>query len=182
MHIYFISGNEKKLKDVQFIIPDTKLLVPEKDILEIQSSNAEEILRHKMSQFVDTFNDNDIYMLEDTGLFIKNFGKGLFPGHLIKSFFHDVGYKAIIDKFSGEDIEMVSLCCLYYKGKYYFVDGKQTGKFIDSTEEINFDEIKDFDSIVKYDDPHINELGAERKRVFRYRALCKVKELIKKLN
>jgi XTP/dITP diphosphohydrolase len=93
MKKYFLSGNNGKYREISFYIPDLEQIKVD-DLPEIQSLDIEEIIKAKVEFALDTYRyNNDIIILEDTGLYLNALNG--FPGPLIKFMLESIGNEGI---------------------------------------------------------------------------------------
>lgn len=89
MTLYFITGNQHKLAEVQSVLPQVQQL--DIDLPELQEINPEAIVRAKLQEALKYHQGP--CMVEDTGLYIECLG-GL-PGPLIKWFIKGLGTQGL---------------------------------------------------------------------------------------
>jgi inosine triphosphate pyrophosphatase len=95
-NIYFFTGNAGKLREIQNFLPHVEGV--DLDLVEVQSTDPECIIRHKLAAACDQVSTQDAYLLvEDTSLYLDCLG-GL-PGPLIKWFIQPqhLGVKGLAD-------------------------------------------------------------------------------------
>lgn len=88
--IFFITGNQNKLREVKQIL-DCPISNVSADLIEIQSTDVNKVVKHKLIEAYKLVEKPVI--VEDTGFYIRNING--FPGALIKFYFRDVGEKGI---------------------------------------------------------------------------------------
>ena len=125
--IYFLTGNENKLKEVKEFIPEIMGL--NIDVVEIQSINAEEIIKHKLSEAKKQYNKR--FVVEDTSLYLDCLN-GL-PGPLIKWFLKTIGNEGLVKlaKFHNNN-KAVAKCLVGFSDgdKIEFFEGSINGKIV----------------------------------------------------
>ncbi|MEK6948326.1 MAG: non-canonical purine NTP pyrophosphatase [Nanoarchaeota archaeon] len=87
--LYFITGNENKLREAQSILPNIKGL--NIDLIEIQSIDSKKIIEHKLNEAKK--HHSGTFIVEDTSLELVSM-KGL-PGPLVKFFEKSIGLDGI---------------------------------------------------------------------------------------
>jgi len=126
MPIYFVTGNENKLKEAEVIL-GTKLERIDIDIDEIQEIELDRIIRHKASSAYEKIKKP--VLVEDTGVFISALNG--FPGALIKWVLKTIGNEGICnlvkDKKNKEAIAKTYFC-LYNGKKHHIFTGQVKGK------------------------------------------------------
>ena len=90
MKLYFITGNKIKFEVIQRLLPQIEQL--ELDLLEIQSLDAQEIIREKL--LVAQKHCKDAFFVEDTSFTLD--GMNGLPGTLSKWFLKSIGNEGII--------------------------------------------------------------------------------------
>jgi len=133
--LYFITGNENKLREAKSFIPSIEKLPL--DLIEIQSLDAHEIIKHKLEEAKKKHSGN--FIVEDTSLHI-NCLKGL-PGPLIKWFEKTIGLEGIVKTVgSYEDKTAVARCIigLSLNGEIKFFEGSINGTIVDIRGENGF--------------------------------------------
>ncbi|HIH25464.1 non-canonical purine NTP pyrophosphatase [Candidatus Woesearchaeota archaeon] len=87
--LFFITGNENKLREARSIFPDIKGL--NIDLIEIQSIDSRKIIEHKLNEAKKHHSGS--FIVEDTSLELISM-KGL-PGPLIKFFEKSIGLDGV---------------------------------------------------------------------------------------
>jgi non-canonical purine NTP pyrophosphatase (RdgB/HAM1 family) len=108
--ITFITGNINKIREANLVL-ETKLNTKNIDLMEIQSLDVEEVVKHKVKQAYD-FLETPV-IVEDTGLYIYNLN-GL-PGAFIKFYYNQLGLEKMIE-FSANSKATAKSCIGYYDG------------------------------------------------------------------
>lgn len=133
--LYFLTGNENKLKEVKELIPEIDGL--NIDVIEIQSINAEEIIKNKLIEARKQH--NGIFIVEDTSLYLECLN-GL-PGPLIKWFLKTIGNEGLVKlaKFYHNN-KAVAKCIVGFsdEDKIEFFEGSINGKIVDQKGENGF--------------------------------------------
>lgn len=91
MSLHFITGNEKKFRELQAVLGDLERL--DIDLPEIQDTDAENIIRAKLLEALN--HRDDELIVEDTSLYLSCLN-GL-PGPLIKWFLQALGNAGLSD-------------------------------------------------------------------------------------
>jgi non-canonical purine NTP pyrophosphatase (RdgB/HAM1 family) len=132
--LYFITGNENKLKEAQQILPGIKGL--NVDLIEIQSIDSRKIIEHKLNEAKK--HHSGIFVVEDSSLSLISMN-GL-PGPLIKFFEKTVGLEGITklaETFGNKAIAKNVLG--YFDGeKIIFVEGIVEGSIVSPRGENGF--------------------------------------------
>lgn len=108
--ITFITGNIDKIREANLVL-DTKLNTKNIDLMEIQSLDVEEVIKHKVKQAYEIIKSPVI--VEDTGLYIDNLNG--FPGAFIKFYYNQLGLEKMIE-FSANSTATAKSCIGYYDG------------------------------------------------------------------
>jgi len=136
MTLYFITGNENKLREVRSILGDVQQL--DIDLTEIQDIDSEKIIRHKLQEALK--HQEGSFIVEDTSLHISSLG-GL-PGPLIKWFMKTIGNEGIVDivsnKASQEAEAVTRIGYAKNKDELYFFEGSIKGKIVQPVGENGF--------------------------------------------
>jgi XTP/dITP diphosphohydrolase len=106
----FITGNINKLREAELVL-NTKLNTENIDLLEIQSLDVEEVVKHKVKQAYEIIKSPVI--VEDTGLYIDNLNG--FPGALIKFYYNKLGLEKMVE-ISANSTATAKSCIGYYDG------------------------------------------------------------------
>ena len=122
--LIFLTGNMNKLKEAREILGDDFKIKNKKiDIDEIQSTNVEEVIKHKIEAAYKALKKP--CFCEDTGVYIKNMNN--FPGALIKFYFDHLGNKKIT-QFNGGSKVYAETVIGYHDGKkIHFFKGRING-------------------------------------------------------
>jgi len=124
--IYFVTGNENKLREVEEIL-GVKLQRLDIDIDEIQEIELDRIIRHKARAAYEKVKQP--VLVEDTGIFIEALNG--FPGALIKWILKAVGNEGICRLLKDEKNRGVTArtyFCLYNGKTYRIFTGQIKGK------------------------------------------------------
>jgi len=175
--VYFITGNQNKLKEVQAIISGVEGI--EMDLPEIQSLDPQEIITEKLKEAVKEKEGS--YFVEDTALYLDCLNG--FPGPLIKWFLDRLGNKGIYDLVSNYENHNVVVKAVvgYSNGQdIHFFVGEVKGSIVAPRGESDFG----FDPIFLPDghDKTFAEMSSEEKNKISHRqqALMKFKEFLDK--
>jgi non-canonical purine NTP pyrophosphatase (RdgB/HAM1 family) len=125
--VYFITSNKEKFEEAKRIIPSLEQL--KMDLDEIQSINAEEIIKHKLNEAIGK--NSGEFIVEDTSLYLDCLN-GL-PGPLIKWFLETMGNEGlfeICDKLGNYNVEAKTLVGYYGGGEIKFFSGTVKGKIV----------------------------------------------------
>ena len=133
--IYFITGNENKLKEAREIIPNIRGL--NIDLTEIQSIDAHEVIKHKLLEARKKHFGN--FIVEDTSLYLGCLN-GL-PGPLIKWFLKSIGNEGLVKIAKDHNNHKALAKCIigYYKDdEIKFFEGVIEGTLTESKGENGF--------------------------------------------
>ena len=124
--LFFITGNENKFKEVQAMLPQVKQL--NVDLLEIQSIDAHEIMKHKLLEAQKIHQGQ--FIIEDSSLYIEGM-KGL-PGPLIKWFEKTIKLEGIakLTELFGNKAKAVVLLGYAHNEKIEFFEGSIGGTIV----------------------------------------------------
>tara|TARA_Y100000034_G_C6594139_1_gene258212 strand:- start:3 stop:536 length:534 start_codon:yes stop_codon:yes gene_type:complete len=175
MTLYFITGNQNKLREVQAIIPDVEGV--DMDLPEIQSLDPQKIITEKLKEAVKEKEGE--YFVEDTSLYLECLNG--FPGPLIKWLLERLGKEGIAELVSNyENNNVVAKTVIgYSNGKdIHFFIGEIKGKIVTPRGESDFG----FDPIFEFNGRTFAEMTAEEKNKISHRkqALMKFKEFLEK--
>ncbi len=177
MSLYFITGNEGKLAEVQGILEDVEAL--DIDLPEMQSLDAHEIIKAKLEEARKHHTGELI--VEDTSLYFV--GLNGLPGPLIKWFMKTIGNDGLyriaeaFENFNAEAKTIIGYADS--SGEISFFEGKIKGTIVSPRGEgFGWDPIFQPEGYSKT----FGELSAEEKNSFSMRkiALEKLKEVLKK--
>ncbi len=123
--LYFVTGNENKLREAREILGDVEGL--KTDLAEIQELDLRKIIEAKLEEALKTGKDN---------VFAEDVSFGLdclngFPGPLIKWMLEAVGRRGIYDvckKYDNFGVTVKAMIGLSSKGKITFFEGGIKGK------------------------------------------------------
>ncbi len=174
--IYFITGNEGKIRESRQIFPEIKGL--NIDLIEIQSIDSKKIIEHKLNEARKHHSGKLI--VEDVSLVIENMN-GI-PGPLIKFFEKSIGLEGIAkmaENFGSEAIAKVMIG--YFDGeKVSFYEGSIKGKIVlpRGSNGFGWDKIFEVEGLGKT----FGEMTSEEKNNISMRkiALEKLKEYLEK--
>ncbi len=128
MTLYFLTGNEDKLREAKLIFPEIEGL--NIDLLEIQSMNTQEIIKHKLEEARKKHDGN--FIVEDTSLYIECLND--LPGPLIKWFMKTLGYKGIYNIVKNFDNKKaIAKCIIGFSraSKVEYFEGAVHGKIVE---------------------------------------------------
>lgn len=134
--LYFITGNQNKLKEVKLVLPEVEQL--DIDLPEIQEVDAKEIIKQKLLEALNHAKGE--FIVEDTSLYLDCL-KGL-PGPLIKWFLKTIGIDGladIVEKLGDNKAEAKTIIG-YAKNheELFFFEGVVKGRIVQSRGETNF--------------------------------------------
>ena len=126
--LVFLTGHMNKLKEAQYILGDDfKINNKKLDLDEIQSTDVEEVIKHKIESAYKVLKKP--VFCEDTGVYIKNMNN--FPGALIKFYLDHLGNKKIT-QFNGGSKAYAETVIGYHDGKtVHFFKGRINGTIAD---------------------------------------------------
>lgn len=134
--IYFITGNEGKLKEVQSILPEVKQ--KNIDLPEIQEVDARKVVEAKLLEALK--HEKGEFIIEDTSLYLDCMN-GL-PGPLIKWFLKKMGNNGlwqIAEKFGNFKAQAKTIIGYAKNSKeIYFFEGDLDGEITKPTRETGF--------------------------------------------
>src|SRR3989344_1886782 len=165
-NFYFITGNENKFKEVQAMLPKVEQL--NIDLIEIQSKDAKEILKHKLQEAQKDHTGE--FIVEDTSLYLE--GMNGLPGPLIKWFEKTIALQGIADltKVFGDKAKAVVLIGYANNTKIEFFEGVIEGTIVSPRGENGFGWDKIF--IPKGYDKTFAEMTKEEKNKISMRKLA----------
>ncbi len=177
MELYFISGNQGKIQEVQEVLPNIKNI--DLDLPELQEIDPMHIIAEKLK--VATKEIQGQFIVEDTSLYLDCIN-GL-PGPLIKWFLQSLGNEGIYELISnyGNSNAIAKSIIGYYDGKeMHFFVGEMKGTIVQPKGDAGFGWDKIF--MPEGYDKTFAELAAEnRKPSMRKIALHKLKDFISKI-
>lgn len=135
MKIYFITGNEGKLKEAKEIMPEIEGL--NIDLEEIQSLDAHEIIKHKLEEARKKHNGN--FVVEDTSLYIECLNN--LPGPFIKWFMKTLGNEGIYNLVKNFDNKKATAKCLiglFHNDNIEYFESSITGTIVSPRGENGF--------------------------------------------
>lgn len=127
MVLYFITGNEKKLKEARQILGNVESL--EIDLPEIQSLDPKEVIEAKLRE-AQKYHRGPLFC-EDVSLSLECLN-GL-PGTLIKWFLQSLGPEgiaAIAKQYNNSKATAKAFIGYYCNGKLHFFEGKVQGSIV----------------------------------------------------
>jgi len=133
--LYFITGNEGKLREAKSFVPEINGLKLE--LTEIQSLDPHEVIKHKLEKAKSKHSGN--FIVEDTSLVISCLN-GL-PGTLIKWFEKSVGLDGIVKIVKAYGNNKAAAKCtigLSLNGNIEFFEGNINGHIAESSGENGF--------------------------------------------
>ena len=132
--LYFITGNENKLREAREIIGEIESL--NINLIEIQSIDAKEIIKHKLNEAKKHHSGN--FIVEDTSLIIESMN-GL-PGPLIKFFEKTIGLNGISKMAKHFGDKAIARVIIGYSSedKIEFFEGAINGTIVESRGENGF--------------------------------------------
>lgn len=177
MTLYFITGNQEKLKEVKAMVPEVEGI--DLDLPEIQELDPMKIITGKLKEA--TKEREGEFFVEDTSLYFECLN-GL-PGPLIKWFLQSLGTRGIYELVSKYDNHkaVAKNVIGYSDGKdIHFFVGEIKGKIVKPRGKTNFG----WDSIFRPDgfEKTFAEMSQEEKNKISHRklALTKLKEFLEK--
>lgn len=127
MKLYFITGNKGKLEEIQKLIPQVEQL--DIDLPEIQSLDAQEVLREKLLEAQK--HCKDAFFVEDTSFTLD--GMNGLPGTLSKWFLKSIGNEGVVklSKIFGTSAQAKSIIGYSdMEGKISFFEGVVHGNIV----------------------------------------------------
>lgn len=178
MNLFFITGNENKLREAKQIIGEIEGL--NINLIEIQSINPEEIIKHKLDEAKKHHSGR--FVVEDTSLYLD--GTNGLPGPLIKFFEKSIKLEGIANLASiFGDKATAKVLIGYYDGvEVKFFEGVIKGKIVSPRGENGFG----WDKIFQPDnyDRTFAEMSSEEKNKISMRKLAfeRLREYLDKTN
>ncbi len=126
--IYFVTGNEGKLKEAREILK-TEIEAISIDLPEIQALEVLDVVKDKAQRAYNEIKKP--VLIEDTGVYIKDWNN--FPGALIKWMMKTVdceGIVKMIEPFENKDAYAETVLCYYDGEKFNIFNGKIEGKIV----------------------------------------------------
>ncbi|NCN86842.1 non-canonical purine NTP pyrophosphatase [archaeon] len=175
--LYFITENEKKIKEIQALLPYVKQM--NLGLPEIQENNSKKIIEEKLKTAHKLY-PNLEFIVDDTSLYFDALN-GL-PGPLIKWFLEKNSLKElynICDKLKNYNAQAKTIIGYKTKeGKHYFFEGLIEGKIVSPT----IDNYFSWDAIFKPNGYELSfaEMTLEEKNKIsmRKKAIEKLKEFL----
>ena len=127
MKLYFITGNQNKLKEAKAILPEIEGL--DIELTEIQSLDPHEIIKHKLEEARKKHEGT--FIVEDTSLYVECLN-GL-PGPLIKWFMKSIGNEGICKIIKDFDNKKASAKCLigfFHDKNIEYFEGSINGNIV----------------------------------------------------
>lgn len=137
MKIFFVTGNENKLKEARTILDNHEIEGILMDLSEIQAINVIDIVKNKAKNAFDKIQKP--ILVEDTGIYIKDWND--FPGALIKWMMKTVGCNGIykmLSQFENKESYAETILCYYDGNEFQVFTGKINGKIVEPRGETNF--------------------------------------------
>jgi len=135
--LHFATSNPYKLSELSELL-EYRLTPLELDLQEIQNTDLQELVKHKLKQAYEHIHAPVI--VEDTSLYFIAWN-GL-PGPLVKWFIENLGLEGMVSALSQfKDKSARAVCCLGYtkNGKsMYFFEGKVKGVIVKPRGSLNF--------------------------------------------
>ncbi len=94
MALKFITGNDNKFKEIQSMLAPIEIEQFNLDLAEIQSLDAHEIIRHKLTEAMKQ--EQDEFIVEDTSVYLECLNNQL-PGPFIKWFLESLQPQGIFE-------------------------------------------------------------------------------------
>ena len=126
--ITFVTGNKNKYKEVNEIF-DGKIIFAEIDLVEIQSRDIYEVVKHKAKEVYKILKKS--VLVEDISLYLECLNK--FPGPFIKFMISSIGPEGIYNlvKNYREKVAIVRCVVCYFDGEEFkFFTGDVKGKIV----------------------------------------------------
>jgi len=137
MPIYFVTGNEEKLKEMRLVIPSLSNL--KIDLREIQNLDAKKVIEEKIKEAWERYPELEI-LVEDTSLYFDCLN-GM-PGPYIKDFLKTLGNDGLynlVSKYGNYGATAKTIIGHGRKGyPFEFFEGAIRGKIVSPTGEIDF--------------------------------------------
>ncbi len=131
MALYFITGNANKLEELNEILaPQIKVYQLDVELAEVQSIDAQEVIRHKLIEAAK-YQQGEM-IVEDTSLFMEALGWKL-PGPLVKLFVKALTSKGIYELAEKYKLfgAQAKTCIGYSNGReILFFEGTVKGKIV----------------------------------------------------
>lgn len=176
MTLYFITGNENKLKEARQILGNVESL--EIDLPEIQSLDPKEVIEAKLRE-AKKYHQGPLFC-EDVSLSLDCLN-GL-PGTLVKWFLKSLGPEGIVkitNQYNNPKATVKAFIGYYCDEKVHFFEGQVNGNIVSPKAESSFG----FDPIFQPEghDKTFAEMALEEKNKISHRrqALQRLKEYLK---
>jgi inosine triphosphate pyrophosphatase len=177
--IYFITGNENKLKEVQAIMPEVEGV--NLDLIEIQELDSRKVIEHKLMEAMKQKPGKNL-IVEDVSFTVE--GMNGLPGPLIKWFLQSVdsdGIFKMAKNFGDQKAEArATFGFANSNGEIRFFEGVVKGKIVSPRGEMGFG----WDVIFipeGYDKTYAEMRTEEKNRIsHRRKALDKLKKYLEK--
>jgi inosine triphosphate pyrophosphatase len=135
--IYFITGNQNKLREAQSVIPD--LVQLDIDLPEIQETDPHKIIQAKLHEAKKHYDGE--FIVEDTSLYMKALNDSL-PGPLIKWFLKSLGNEGIAKiaaRFGVHEAKAATILGhMNSRGEISYFEGDIAGHVVYPRGETNF--------------------------------------------
>jgi non-canonical purine NTP pyrophosphatase (RdgB/HAM1 family) len=178
MKLYFITGNDKKAREVALIFPEVESI--RLDLPEIQSLDAKEVIMEKL-KIAHQIAPDKVLVVEDVSYSIA--GLNGLPGTLIKWFVKSIGVDGVYDIVKDRDtatIVSANIGLVKPSGEMIFATGEVSGRTVSPGigEGFHFDNIFVPDGGTKrYSEMEIEE---KNKISHRFKAWTALKEELAK--
>lgn len=134
--IYFVTGNEGKLREAREIL-DTEIESFSINLPEIQALEVLEVVKDKAQRAYDEIKKP--VLIEDTGIYVESWNN--FPGALIKWMMKTLdcqGIAKIIQPFENKNAYAETIVCFYDGEEFNIFIGKTEGKIVSPRGENGF--------------------------------------------
>jgi non-canonical purine NTP pyrophosphatase (RdgB/HAM1 family) len=110
LNLHFATSNPNKLSELSELL-EYRLTPLELDLQEIQTTDLQELVKHKLKQAYEHIHAPVI--VEDTSLYFKAWNE--LPGPLVKWFIENLGLAGMVSALSQfKDKSAQAVCCLGY--------------------------------------------------------------------
>ena len=137
LNLHFATSNPNKISELSELL-EYRLTPLELDLQEIQTTDLQELVKHKLKQAYEHIHTPVI--VEDTSLYFKAWNE--LPGPLVKWFIENLGLAGLVSALSQfKDKSAQAVCCLGYtnNGKsMYLFEGKVKGVIVKPRGSLNF--------------------------------------------
>jgi non-canonical purine NTP pyrophosphatase (RdgB/HAM1 family) len=138
MALKFISGNKNKFAEITAMLAPFEVEQCKIDLVEIQSLDAQEIIRHKLKEALK--HQQAEFIVEDTSLYLDCLGDKL-PGPFVKWFLEGVGISGLANlALSQGNTKARAVTILGYakNGVVKFFTGENLGQIVDPVGDKDF--------------------------------------------